>query len=197
LFTFFHEDLQKLADMVRPIPNFPRQGIEFRHVLGISQQPGGLALCSSLLRTHFTGDWARVDAIACCEAGGFIFASALSVRVDVPLLLIREYGKLPPPTVSVDKSSSHISSHCSGEKKIAMDRDLVSRGASVVVIDDVLATGETLCAVLQLLVKTGINLEDVSVMVVAEFPAHGGRQLLHERGFGRASVQSLLVFGGL
>lgn len=74
---------------------------------------------------------------------------------------------------------------------------MVSRGASVVVMDDVLATGETLCAVLQLLVKAGINPEDVSVLVVAEFPAHGGRQLLHKRGFGRVSVQSLLVFGGL
>ncbi|KAK6445091.1 hypothetical protein FP744_10001339 [Trichoderma asperellum] len=196
LFPFFDQNLQRLADMVRPIPNFPRQGIEFRHVLDISQQPGGLALCSSLLQTHFSGDWAKVDAIACCEAGGFVFASALSVQVDVPLLLIREVGKLPPPTVSVDKSPSHISSHCSGEKKIAMDRDMVSRGASVVVIDDVLATGETLCAVLQLLVKAGVNAEDVSVMIVAEFPTHGGRQLLHQRGFGRVGVQSLLVFGG-
>lgn len=196
LFPFLHKDMQRLADMVRPIPNFPRQGIEFRHVLDISQQPGGLALCSSLLQTHFSGDWAKVDAIACCEAGGFVFASALSVRVDVPLLLIRETGKLPPPTVSVDKSPSHISSHWSGEKKIAMDRDMVSRGASVVVVDDVLATGETLCAVLLLLGKAGINPEDVCVMIVAEFPTHGGRQLLHRRGFGRVSVQSLLVFGG-
>ncbi|EHK49558.1 hypothetical protein TRIATDRAFT_92606 [Trichoderma atroviride IMI 206040] len=197
LFPLLHKDMQRLADMVRPIPNFPRQGIEFQHVLDISQQPGGLALCSSLLQTHFSGDWTKVGAIACCEAGGFVFASALSVQVDVPLLLIRENGKLPPPTISVDKSPSHISSHCSGEKKIAMDRDMVSRGASVVVMDDVLATGETLCAVLQLLVKNGVNPGDVSVMVVAEFPAHGGRQLLHRRGFGRVNVQSLLVFGGL
>ncbi|KAL7966209.1 hypothetical protein HDV63DRAFT_413225 [Trichoderma sp. SZMC 28014] len=197
LLPSLHKDMQRLANMVRPISNFPRQGIEFQHVLNISQQPGGLALCSSLLQTHYSGDWVKVAAIACCEAGGFVFASALSVRVDVPLLLIREAGKLPPPTVSIDKSPSHISSHCSGEKKIAMDRDMVSKGASVVVLDDVLATGETLCAVLQLLVKTGIDLEDISVMVVAEFPTHGGRQLLHQRGFGRVSVQSLLVFGGL
>lgn len=197
LLPLLHKDMQRLADLVRPIPNFPYQGIEFQHVLDISQQPGGLTLCSSLLQTHFSGDWAKVDAIACCEAGGFVFASALSVRVDVPLLLIREAGKLPPPIVSVDKSPSHISSHCSGEKKIAMDRDMVPSGASVVVIDDILATGETLCAVLQLLVKTGIDLEDISIMVVAEFPTHGGRRLLYQRGFGRVSVQSLLVFGGL
>ncbi|KAK1237389.1 hypothetical protein MKX08_003014 [Trichoderma sp. CBMAI-0020] len=197
LFALLHKDMQRLADIVRPIPNFPRQGIKFQHVLNVSQQPGGLALYSSLLQTHFSGDWAKVSAIAYCEAGDFVFASALSIRVDVPLLLIREAGKLPPPTISVNKSSSHISSHCSGEKKIAMDRDMVSRGASVVVMDDVLAKGETLCAVLQLIVKTGIDLENISVMVVAEFPTHGGRRLLHQRGFGRVMIQSLLVFGGL
>lgn len=197
LLPLLHKDMQRLADMVRPISNFPRQDIEFQHVLDISQQPGGLALCSSLLQTHFCGNWAKVNAIACCEAGGFFFAAALSVRVGVPLLLIREDGKLPPPTVSVDKCPSHISSHCSAEKKIAMDRDMVSKGASVVVIDDVLATGETLCAVLQLLVKTGIKAEEISAMVVAEFPTHGGRRLLHKRGFGRVSIRSLLVFGGL
>jgi len=73
---------------------------------------------------------------------------------------------------------------------------VVPRGASVVVVDDVLSTGETLCTVLQLLDKAGIGTEDVSVMVVAEFPVHRGRELLRQRGFGRIIIQSLLVFGG-
>jgi adenine/guanine phosphoribosyltransferase-like PRPP-binding protein len=73
----------------------------------------------------------------------------LASRVDVPLVLIREAGKLPPPPVSVIKPSSHISSLASNnlkEKRIEMERDVVSRGASVVVVDGVLSTGETLCA---------------------------------------------------
>ncbi|OJJ78722.1 uncharacterized protein ASPGLDRAFT_53404 [Aspergillus glaucus CBS 516.65] len=199
LLPFFHEDLQRLANMVPPVPDFPRPGIEFRHVLNISQQPGGLALCTSLLQTHFTGDWAKVDVVACCEAGSFVYASALASRVDVPLALIREAGKLPPPTVSVLKSTSYISSSTSDdskEKRIEVDRDLIPRGASVVVVDDVLATGKTLCAVLQLLDKAGISAENVSIMVVAEFPVHRGRELLRQRGFGGVNVQSLLVFGG-
>jgi adenine phosphoribosyltransferase len=198
LLPFFHEDLQRLADMVRPVPDFPRPGIEFRHVLDIFQQPGGLALCTSLLRTHFTGDWAKVDVVACCEAGGFVYASALALQVDIPLVLIRQAGKLPPPTVSVIKSPSHISSSApdDAKKRIEMDRDVVHRGASVVVLDDVLATGETLCAVLRLLDEASISAEDVSVMVVAEFPVHRGRELLRQRGFGSVNIQSLLVFGG-
>ncbi|RSL77008.1 hypothetical protein CEP52_017749, partial [Fusarium oligoseptatum] len=186
LLPLFHEDLDRLASMVQPIPGFPSPGIEFRHVLGISQQPGGLALCTSLLQAHFTGDWTKMDVVACCETGGFVYASPLAARVDVPLALIREAGKLPPPTISVIKSPSHISSSACNDvtKRIEMSRDLVSRGALVVVVDDVLATGETLCAVLQLLRKTGIGVEDISIIVVAEFPMHRGRELLRQYGFG-------------
>lgn len=199
LLPFVHEDLRRLANMVRQVADFPRPGIEFRHVLGISQQPGGLTLCTSLLQSHFTGDWAKVDVVACCEVGGFVFASALASRVDLPLVLIREAGKFPPPTVSVIKPPSHISSlTCNSlkEKRIEMERDAVPRGASVVVVDDVLATGETLCAVLKLLDEAGIGAKDISIMVVAEFPVHHGRELLRQRGFGSIHIQSLLVFDG-
>ena len=199
LLSFVHEDLQRLANMVRQLRDFPRLGIEFHHVLGISQQPGGLALCTSLLQTHFAGDWAKVDAVVCCEVGGFVYATALASRVDLPLALIREAGKLPPPTVSVIKPLSHVSSLASNnskEKRIEMERDVVPRGASVVVVDDVLSTGETLCAVLQLLHEAGIGAEDVNIMVVAEFPVHRGRERLRQRGFGRINIQSLLVFSG-
>lgn len=208
LLPFFDEDLQRLASMVRLVPDFPRVGIDFRHVLDISQQPGGLALCTSLLQIHFTGNWDKVDAVACCEAGGFIFASPLAAQVRKRLLLLRKPGKLPPPTVSVIKSPSHISSSSSasslappmdttGEDGLEMGRDVVPRGSSVVVVEDVLATGKTLCAVLQLLDKAGIAVELVSIMVVAEFPLHRGRELLRQHGFGKVTIQSLLVFGGM
>ena len=199
LLPFCDESLQRLANMVRPIPDFPRSGIEFRHVLNIVQHPGGLALSTSLLKARFNGDWSKVGAIACCEAGGFVYASALALRVDVPLVLIREAGKLPPPTVSAVKSPSHISSSAPNGgrgKKIEVERDVVPRGASIVVVDDVLATGETLCAVLQLLNQVDVILDDVNIMVVAEFPIHHGRDLLRRRGFGRIKIQSLLVLDG-
>jgi adenine/guanine phosphoribosyltransferase-like PRPP-binding protein len=102
---------------MRPVSDFSRPGIEFRHVLDISQQPSGLALCTSLLQTHFTGDWAKVDAVTCCEAGGFVYISVLVSRVDVPLILIREAGKLPLLTVFVIKPLLYISSLASNNSK--------------------------------------------------------------------------------
>ncbi|KAM3541088.1 hypothetical protein ARSEF1564_006023 [Beauveria bassiana] len=88
LFPFLHSDLRRLEDMVPPIPGFPRSGICFRHVLNIVQQPGGLELCTALLRTHFPGNWNGIDAIAGCETGGLIFASALAISVVKPLVPI-------------------------------------------------------------------------------------------------------------
>ncbi|BCS21111.1 uncharacterized protein APUU_21543S [Aspergillus puulaauensis] len=200
LVPYLHEDLQRLAHMVRLVPEFPRPGIEFRHVLNIVQRPGGLPLCTSLLRSHFIGDWTKVDVIACCEAGGFVYAAPLASEVDKPLVLIREAGKLPPPTVSVPKSTSHIGASVVNnptETRMELSRDAIPRSASVVVVDDVLATGKTLCAVLHLLQEASVRAEDISVMVVAEFPVHRGRKMLHQRGFGRVNVQSLLVYDGV
>ncbi|CAG8118858.1 unnamed protein product [Penicillium salamii] len=105
-----------------------------------------------------------------CEAGGFVFASPLALRVKKPLALIRDDGKVPPPTYSVSKVASHISDPLhSKETKIELERNAISKGASVVVVDDVLASGRTMCAMLRLLEKAHVRMKDVSVLVVAEF----------------------------
>ncbi|CAG8053536.1 unnamed protein product [Penicillium salamii] len=197
LLAFYAEDLQLLINMVRPVPDFPRPGISLHHVLNIPQQPGGLALCTSLLQNHFTGDWAQISRIACCEASSYVFASPLASRVNIPLALIREAGKLPPPTISVTRFKSHISKfNPSKGSRIEIERFLIPPNSSVLVVDDVLATGQTLCAVLRLLGIAGIRTQDVSIMVVAEFPVHRGRELLRRFGFGGVNIQSLLVFDG-
>lgn len=216
LLPYLHADFEELSNMIRLIPNFPRPGVNFRHILSIAQKPGELALCTSLLQARFFGDWQKIDALVAPEVGGIVFASALAERIGVPLWLIRKGGKLPPPVVSTGKPRSFVSTDLANtgvveeqegaakegdfarEDRIEMETGVVgiSTGASVVVIDDVLSTGETLCAVLQLLQQAGVGPEDVSVLVVAEFPKHRGREVLRQRGFGRVRVQSLLVFGG-
>lgn len=103
-----------------------------------------------------------------------------------------------PPTVSITKSPSYISS-CAGavgEKRFELERDRIVRGAPVVVVDDVLSTGETLFATLKLIEEAGVAANDVTVLIVAEFPVHRGRELLLQRGFGQVHIQSLLVLAG-
>ena len=121
------------------------------------------------MQTHFFGAWAKVNTVTCCESGGRVYAMA---RFQCP----RGRRK---------------------KKKTEIGRDVIPRGASVcVVVEDVLATGRTLCAVLQLLTEATDGAESVVVMVVAECSFHRGRQLLRKRAFGAAKTQSLLVFDG-
>ncbi|KAF2769271.1 hypothetical protein EJ03DRAFT_389431 [Teratosphaeria nubilosa] len=197
---FFDGELQRLSAMVRSTADFPITGVNFRHVLGICQQSGGLPLCTSLLQSHLSGDWSKIEAVVSCEAGGLLFASPLAAHINRPLALVREAGKLPPPVVLSSKNPSNISAFDaagSKAKTMVMARDVISKDGSAVVVDDVLASGKTLCAVLQLLGKNGISMENVRVMVVAEFPVHRGREYLMQQGFGGVRIQSLLVFGGV
>jgi adenine phosphoribosyltransferase len=159
LAPFYHPHLDRLNNMVHSIPNFPSPGITFRHVLGIAQQTNGFALCTSLLQSHFFGNWANIDAIVSCEVGGLVFASALALQVNVPLVLIREAGKLPLPTMGVTKGSSWISSQEEGgkvAKTFEVEKNVLYNRPSIVVIDDVLSSGETMCAILELLTKAGM-----------------------------------------
>ncbi|PPJ52942.1 hypothetical protein CBER1_11657 [Cercospora berteroae] len=202
LLPLFHDDLQRLAQMVRLVNEFPVPGIDFRHVLDIAQQPGGLKLCTSLLQTHFTGDWTKVNVVACCEAGGFVFGAALADRANASLALIRHAGKLPPPTLAVSQYRSHVSSQVvsgslrTSKRTIEINKDAIYSEASVLVVDDVLATGNTLSAMLMLLHKAGVPADRIHVMIVAEFPAHRGREMLRQHGFGNVHIRSLLVFNG-
>lgn len=195
-FPFFNENLQCLTDIISVIPDFPRPGIDFHHVLGISQHQEGLAACMDLLVSKIVTHQLSFDTIVCCESGGFIFASTLAIRRQQPLALIRQAGKLPPPVASVVKAASHISSPGSKHEKIEIGRNVLPTGAKVAVVDDVLASGNTLVAVLELLGEVGVPPEDVVVLVVAEFPVHRGREMLRKKGFGMVRVESLLGFAG-
>ena len=75
-------------------------------------------------------------------------------------------------------------------------RSAIPKNSSIIVVDNTLATGKTICAVLQALKAASVAVENMSVLVVAEFPIHRGREMLRKRGFSKVSVRSLLVFDG-
>lgn len=231
LLPLLSPQITNLYSLVRPVESFPRKGITFQHILGIAQHPGGLRQCTHLLATLIQPEsWGKVSTIVSCEAGGFIFASALAFHLDKPMGIVRKSRgqkgstnaattKLPPPVATVTREAGEEGkSHISGcnldfeggdggvgkqagqeelEERLEMDRDVVVVGGKVVVVDDVLATGRTLCAVLGLLInKVGVKVEEVQVLVVGEFPVHRGREMLRVKGFGRVRVGSLMVFDG-
>jgi hypothetical protein len=99
------------------------------------------------------------------------------MQVNVPLVLIREGGKLPPPTACVLSHGSHIlsmGSHDGTVKIMEMEDGLFARDAFVIILNHVLAITCTFCVLLQLLEQVGISPEKTQAIVVAGFLAHGG-----------------------
>lgn len=199
LIPLVNSQIEGLANSVRSIPNFPRPGVDFRHILGLVGQRDGLGICSARLMGCLPEDRKKVGAVVCCEIGSIAFASVLAHRLQRPLVVIRKSGKLPPPVIAVTKMSSHISASGpddAGVEMMEMEMDALPDGASVVVVDDVLSTGNTLCAVLRLLEKAGVAPSRISALLIAEFPLHRGRHFLQKNGFDEVHIRSLLVFGG-
>lgn len=123
------------------------------------------------------------------------FGIARSVALYLPLMSICAAVKLPPLTTSVATLPSYLLSSASQKSKdghTEMECDVLPKAASVVIIDDVLSIGGTLCAVLRLLEEPGLSTEHTGMTVAAEIPMHHAREPLRQRGFGKVRMQRLL-----
>jgi len=136
-----------LTDYIRAIPDFPKPGILFRDITPLLSAPEAFrqAVCRLL---HLIQP-RKVDVVAAVEARGFLFASPLALELGASLVPIRKKGKLPYKTLSHTYSLEY------GTDTLEIHVDAIPRGASVLVIDDLLATGGTVEACCQLIEKAG------------------------------------------
>lgn len=131
-------DLEKLDKAIRRIPDFPKSGILFYDITGILVEPEAFNFCLDKM-----AEWCKevnADAISGVESRGFLFASPLAARLNLPLILIRKKGKLPGNTYSCKYSLEY------GTAEIEAHVSDIKPGQKVVVIDDLIATGGTLAA---------------------------------------------------
>lgn len=119
-----------------------------------------------------------VDTILYCEAGGIVFAAPLAMALEKRLVVIRKAGKLPPPIIAQERSASYISTHEGDKRALDIEQGVLGPASFVVIIDDVLSSGETMTAMMELLIKAGVGIDGMSAMMVAEFPIHRARKKL-------------------
>jgi adenine phosphoribosyltransferase len=157
-----------LRDRVRDVPDFPSPGIVFKDLMPLIADPAYFRESIRLL-----ADWARArepDLVLGAEARGFIFGGALAYELDAGFIAARKPGKLPRETVEATYELEY------GTDSLQVHRDSVPRGARVVIIDDVLATGGTAHAKVELV--EGLGGVVVGVLFVIELTFLAGRERL-------------------
>ena len=171
-----------LRALIRTIPDFPKPGIMFRDITTLLLDARGFAQCIERMAGAVDG---KVDLVAGIEARGFLFAAALAVPLNAGVLLIRKDGKLPGATIAEDYALEY------GTDRIAMHADALAPGATVLLVDDLIATGGTARAAVRLLRKAGAVVTQAQFVV--DLPELGGAAALREEGI---EVLSLVAFDG-
>jgi adenine phosphoribosyltransferase len=157
-----------LTDYIRDIPDFPKPGILFKDITPLLAHPEAFADSVRVLSDHYRST--KVDAIAAAEARGFLFAAPMALELKLPLIPLRKPGKLPYRTYSLKYDLEY------GQAELQMHVDGVAKGARVLLVDDVLATGGTMEAGCKLIEQAGGVVAGCAFLVELSFL--GGRKRL-------------------
>ena len=168
--------MKKVEDYVRTIPNFPEEGIMFRDVTSVLQDAEGLQLAIQGIEKLLEG--VEYDVVVGPESRGFIFGVPVAYNNKKAFIPVRKKGKLPCETVEMTYDLEY------GTATIEMHKDSIKPGQKVVIIDDLIATGGTIEAIIKLVEQLGG--EVVKIAFLMELKGLNGREKL--AGYEVASV---------
>ena len=158
---------QVIGSLLREVPDFPEPGIQFKDLTPVLADARALADVSAAIAEIARG----ADLVAGVDARGFLLGGAVALKLGIGVVAVRKGGKLPPPVISESYSLEY------GTATLEVPAEGIElAGRSIVVIDDVLATGGTLAATNQLLTAAGAQVTGAVVML--ELAALGGRAVL-------------------
>jgi adenine phosphoribosyltransferase len=158
----------ELKAMIRDVPDFPQPGIVFRDITPVLADKDSFHEIVDLMSSHWLDK--RIDHVAAIEARGFIPGAAIAVRLGAGFIPIRKAGKLPWRVISHSYQLEY------GTDQLDIHEDAVAGGQRVLIVDDVLATGGTAAAAVELCRKLGSQVAGVQVLV--ELAALRGRDRL-------------------
>ena len=173
-----------VKDYIRTIVDFPHEGIFFRDVTTLFADPRGFRMCVDQLLAPYVG--VRIDKVVGLEARGFILGGAVAHQLSTGFVPIRKKGKLPGQTISQSYTLEY------GEAVVEVHDDAMQPGETVLLVDDLLATGGTAEAGIKLIERLGAQV--VGCAFVVDLPDLGGRKRLEAMGM---DVHALCAFDGL
>ena len=160
--------MNDLKKFIRDIPDFPKKGIIFHDITPLLQNAEAFMAAIERMAEMLNGR--EIDYLVGIESRGFIFASALAIKLRTGLVIVRKPGKLPYVTINASYDLEY------GSDSLEVHRDAVNHGSRVVLIDDLLATGGTALASVRLVEKLGGQV--AAAMFVIELEALKGRDRL-------------------
>jgi len=172
-----------LKDFIRSIPDYPKKGILFRDITTLLKDND--AFKESVNQIVERSKKYKIDKIAAIESRGFVFASAVSYLLEKPFILLRKKNKLPGDTYSVDFELEY------GKATIEVHKDSINEKDSVLIIDDLIATGGTAEAAAKL-VEISKGTVACFVFVINLFDLNGSNNLI-KKGY---KVENLMDFPG-
>ncbi|MCA9405360.1 MAG: adenine phosphoribosyltransferase [Candidatus Omnitrophica bacterium] len=151
----------ELKEKIRDIPDFPKEGIIFKDITTLLQDGDAFKKAVDMLAEKFSND--KIDYIVGVEARGFIFGSALAYKLGCGFVPIRKKGKLPHKTKSVTYELEY------GTDTLEIHEDALSKASRVLIVDDLLATGGTVKAVIDLIKQQNVEIAGVAFLIELEF----------------------------
>ena len=175
--------MNKIKKAIRTIPNFPIDGIMFRDVTTLYSNSEAMKEVIKLTCDYWRNE--GLTSIAGIEARGFITGSIIANQLSLPFVPIRKKGKLPHDTLSQEYELEY------GKATIEIHSDALNSNDKVLIVDDLIATGGTALASIELVKKLGANVKGCTFII--DLPELKGREKIEEIG---VEVQTLCSFEG-
>ena len=157
-----------LASLIREIPDFPKQGIIFKDITTLLKVPAAFKQVIDELTNAFRDD--HIEVVVGMESRGFILAAPLAYNLGAGLVPVRKLGKLPHDTLSIEYALEY------GTNTLEIHRDGIEAGQRVLIVDDLLATGGTVAATVDLVQR--LKGQVVATAFLIELPELDGRKAL-------------------
>lgn len=161
-----------IKTLIHPVPDFPKPGVIFRDITPLFQSPRALRMVAdSFIQRYVEAEFSHIGAM---DARGFLIGSIIAYELNKPLVLFRKQGKLPADVLSEGYQTEY------GEAFLEVHSDSLCEGDSVLIFDDLIATGGTLIAAANLVRRMRATVFEAAAII--DLPELGGSQKLQDAG---------------
>jgi adenine phosphoribosyltransferase len=150
-----------LAELIRDVPDFPKEGILFKDITTLIKEPQAFKQVVDILVEHYADQ--KIDLVVAVEARGYIFGAPVAYQLGAGFVPVRKVGKLPAETVREEYELEY------GTDAVEMHRDAIGPGQRVLIVDDLIATGGSAAATARLVERLGGEVVGIAFLIELGF----------------------------